>query len=171
MNTIGTYFNLIQGHQITDEELYQTEGDIPVFTGSNDIKGYWNKSLVNLNDLPCLTYPTKGNKEGNVFVQYNIFDANNTAILIPKNEWRDKINLEWFAFKLKHILQTIQTSKENVSYLNRDLVEPYEFNLPNIDIQNKELEPIKKLREIRSSLYIAIQKIDTLLEKAVIYEE
>lgn len=170
MNTIGTYFNLIQGHQITDEELYKTEGKIPVFTGSNDIKGYWDKSLIKKDDLPCLTYPTKGNKEGNVFVQKELFDANNTAVLIPKPEWRDKINLEWFAFKFKHILQMIQTSKENVSYLNRDLVEPHEFDIPDIDIQLKELEPIKNLKAMKDKLLIAIEKIDKILDKSVTYE-
>ena len=168
---IGTYFTIIQGHQITDEELYQTEGDIPVYTGSNDIKGYWDKTLVEKKDLPCITYPTKGNKDGNVFVQYEIFDANNTAVLIPKKEWRSKINLEWFAIKLKHILQEIQTSKENVSYLNRDLIEPYYFEMPHIKIQNEELEPIKRLQEMRLKLLQALHRIDEILEKSITYDD
>jgi len=170
MKTIGTYFNIIQGHQITDEELYKTDGKIPVFTGSNDVKGYWNKTLIKEEDLPCITYPTKGNKEGNVFVQHKIFDANNTAVLVPKDEWREKINLEWFAFKFKHVLQMIQTSKENVSYLNRDLVEPHEFDIPDIEVQLKELEPIKKLKAMRKKLSLAIDKIDKILDKSVTYD-
>ena len=37
--TIDDLFDVIQGHQITDEELYKIEGDIPVLTGKNEIKG------------------------------------------------------------------------------------------------------------------------------------
>lgn len=75
MSTISTYFDIIQGHQITDEELYKSEGNIPVYTGSNEIKGYWDKAIIEEDKLPCITYPTKGNKEGNAYVQYEIFDV------------------------------------------------------------------------------------------------
>jgi len=45
---LGELFKVIQGHQITDEELYLTEGKIPVYTGKNEIKGYWNKEIIEL---------------------------------------------------------------------------------------------------------------------------
>lgn len=38
-------FYINQGHQITDEEIYNSFGEIPIYTGNNDIKGYWNKIL------------------------------------------------------------------------------------------------------------------------------
>ncbi len=170
MSTIGTYFRIIQGHQITDEELYKTEGNIPVYTGGNEVKGYWNESLVSQKDLPCITYPTKGNVDGNAYIQIELFDANNTAVLIPKDEWREKINLEWFVFKLKHIFQDIQTSKENVSYLNKELVEPYEIEIPKMEIQLEQLEPLKKLVTLRGKLQEAIEKVDNLLKKSIVYE-
>lgn len=168
MARIDTYFNIIQGHQITDEELYRSEGKIPVITGANEVKGYWDKSIVSSEHLPCITYPTKGNKDGKAYVQYAVFDANNTAVLIPKPEWRERINLEWFAFKLKHVLKGIQTSKENVSYLNKELIEPYEIEIPDISIQIKELEPISKLYNMRNNLQRIISQIDAILDKAIV---
>ncbi len=96
---VGEAFKIIQGHQITDEELYNSFGDIPVRSGSNTIKGYWDKQIIAEDDLPCITYPTKGNS-GEAFIQNDIFDANNTAVLIPLPEFRSRINLEWFAYKL-----------------------------------------------------------------------
>jgi len=157
---IDIAFNIIQGHQITDEELYYTEGEIPVFSGRNELKGYWDKSLITIDDLPCITYPTKANA-GNAYVQYNIFDANNTAVLIPKNdEWRNKIDLHWFAFKLQNIFHHISTSKEGVSYLNKELIESYEIEIPKKETQLELMIQLKptliKINEIHSLYYKSI---------------
>lgn len=169
MTPIGEIFTIIQGHQITDEELYKTEGNIPVLTGRNELKGYWNQSLVDKKMLPCITYPTKGNA-GNAYVQYGVFDANNTAVLIVKEEWKSKIVLEWFAFKLQHIFLEIQTSKEGVSYINKDIIEPYLVQIPDKKNQEKELKNIQKLQGLREKLSGLLDKVDALLNKAIVYE-
>src|SRR5688572_16337267 len=129
MTKVKIIFDIIQGHQITDKELYYAEGKIPVLTGNNEIKGYWNQSIIEEDSLPCLTYPTKGNA-GVVFVQEKIFDANNTAVLIPKDEWREKICLDWFRFKLPPLFLEAMTSKSGVSYLNREIVEEIDIEVP-----------------------------------------
>jgi len=54
--------------------------------------------------------------------------------------------------------------------LNRDLVEPHEFDIPDIEVQLKELEPIKKLKAMRKKLSLAIDKIDKILDKSVTYD-
>jgi len=126
---IKTVFDLNQGQQITDEEIYYDLGNIPIITGDNEIKGYWSNSIIEIDDLPCITYPTKANS-GVCFVQDSIFDANNTAILIPKKEWRKKILLEWVAFKLSKIFPDVSTSKKGVSYLNKEIVDEIEIKFP-----------------------------------------
>lgn len=164
-------FNLIQGHQITDEELYYTDGDVKVITASNELKGYWNKAIVKEEDLPCITYPTKGN-DGVAYVQYKIFDANNTAVLIPFPEWREKINLEWLSFKLGAVFLKIQTSKSGVSYLNKEIVEDYDFEMPNTEIQLIELKYYKKLQFLRGNIeYILSQTKKTYQQAIVINSE
>jgi restriction endonuclease S subunit len=167
MARIDTYFDIIQGHQITDEEIYKSEGDIPIYTGGNDIKGYWDKAIVGEEDLPCISYPTKGNVSGNAYVQEKIFDANNTAVLIPKSEWRGKIDLQWFCFKLKHVFLSIATSNENVSYLNKELIESYEIDIPDLVEQRKELIPLIKLVALKRKLTEIIDKVDNLLSRSI----
>lgn len=138
---IKTAFKIIQGHQITDEEIYKNfgQGRIPIYTSSNEIKGYRDRSIVTKEDLPCITYPTKGNA-GDAFVQYELFDANNTAVLIPWPKYRQQINLEWAALKLANVFLDIATSKEGVSYLNKEIVEEHELDIPPIDVQERELK-------------------------------
>lgn len=144
---ISVLFHLNQGHQITDEEIYKgiiNEGKIPILTAKNKIKGYWDKSIVEDTNLPCITYPTKANS-GVCYVQKSVFDANNTAVLIPKDEWRDQICLEWVAFKLSKLFLSIATSKEGVNYLNKEIIEDMEIDLPKKEIQIVQYKAISKL--------------------------
>jgi len=159
-------FKVIQGHQITDEELYINMGEFPVLTGSNSIKGYWNKKIIKKNDLPCITYPTKGNA-GEAYIQSKIFDANNTAVLIPYPEYRSKINLEWFAYKLPSIFLKIQTSKGGVSYLNKEIVEEYDIDI-NTYTQKNELKYFKKLFYIKNKIEAINKQIIKLRKQQLI---
>lgn len=166
MTKIRDIFNIIQGHQITDRELYYTEGNIPVFTGNNEIKGHWNQSIISEDQLPCITYPTKGNA-GIVFVQNKIFDANNTAVLIPKKEWRNKIDLDWFRFKLPALFLDAMTSKSGVSYLNREIVEEINIDVPDHSKQLREVNYFLKLEKIKIKLQKILNRIDELLTKGI----
>jgi hypothetical protein len=160
---IKSIFTIIQGHQITDEEIYKSfgRGNIPIYTSSNEIKGYWDKAIVTKEDLPCITYPTKANV-GEAFVQYEVFDANNTAVLIPLPEWRPKIILEWAAMKLGNIFLDIATSKEGVSYLNREIVEEYEMSIPLKDVQEKQLKYYQEIKSLKSTVDKIQDKINRL---------
>lgn len=162
---IKSVFRVIQGHQITDEEIYRSfgRGNIPIFTASNEIKGYWDQSLVTEDNLPCITYPTKANA-GEAFVHYQIFDANNTAALIPLPEWKEKIILEWAAFKLSGIFLDIATSKEGVSYLNKEIVEEYELNIPSTDVQARQLRCYQELKALKDKVDKVKTEIDKLLK-------
>ncbi len=162
-------FDLNQGHQITDEELYLFEGEVPVLTGQNEIKGHWNKSIIDKEDLPCITYPTKGNS-GQVYVQYKIFDANNTAVLVPFKSWRPKVNLKWIAYKLRTMFLKIQTSKAGVSYLNKEIVEELELDIPPVHIQEAQIKKITEVIILKSKLNTIKRKIKRLNENPIIIE-
>jgi Type I restriction modification DNA specificity domain len=158
---LSSVFNIIQGHQITDEEIYRSIGlgNTPIYTSSNEIKGYWDKSLITKDDLPCISYPTKANS-GEAFVQNKIFDANNTAVLVPLPNWREKIILEWAVLKLSNIFPSVMTSNEGVSYLNKDIVKELEFEVPNRIIQQKELEILSKLKTLHTHCSVILNQIE-----------
>jgi len=164
---LKSIFQIIQGHQITDEEIYKAEGNIPVITGKNEIKGYWNKKIIERGDLPCITYPTKANA-GKTYIQTKIFDANNTAVLIPFPEWRKKIDLEWISYKLRTMFLKIQTSKAGVSYLNKGIVEELEINIPSQETQKKEKEVISKLWSVKNKICEILKVIEKIKSSPII---
>lgn len=139
---LAEIFKVNQGHQITDEEIYNSPGCIPIYTGNNDLKGYWNKTIIDENLLPCLTYPTKA-FSGKIFIQTKPFDANNTACLILKDKYRSKVLLEYFQYLLPSEFLKTATSKEGVSYLNKEIVENIDVELPEIEVQQKMIEQFR----------------------------
>lgn len=167
---LTSIFELNQGQQITDEEIYQNQGPIPVLTGQNDVKGYWNESIVDEEDLPCITYPTKGN-QGDAFVQTEHFNVNNTAVLIPYEEWRDKLKLQWIAYKLETIFLKVMTSKGGVSYLNRKIVEDVELEVPDKDIQKEELKFYRSISNLLNRVNKILSDIEELKEYSLALDQ
>lgn len=167
---IYEFARIHQGHQITDEEIYLTDNNTyPIYTARNSIKGYWDKTMIKDSEIPCLTYPTKGNA-GDIFLQSELFDANNTAALILKEEFKEKINLEWLLYKLRPLFLQFQTSKGGVSYLNKDIVENIEISIPNKKIQLNELKELKKLELLKSKVEHIINAIDNIITKNILVQ-
>lgn len=167
-------FKVIQGHQITDEEIYNSPGDIPIYTGNNDLKGFWNKTIIDENMLPCLTYPTKA-FSGKIFIQNEPFDANNTACLLLRDEYKDKVLLEYFQYLLPSEFLKNATSKEGVSYLNKEIVENIDIDLPEKKRQEELITQFKIINFYNENIQEMKMKLLKSLEKEVIvdfpYEE
>jgi hypothetical protein len=168
---ISQFCNIIQGHQITDEKIYISDTrQYPIFTANNKIKGYWNKCIIKKSQLPCITYPTKGNK-GTAFVQYDLFDANNTAVLYLKESYKSTINLEWLCIKLKQVFLKYSTSQFNISYLNKEIVENIQIDIPDLISQLDELCILKKNYHILDKIQNLENKVYHLFSKNLCFEE
>lgn len=169
---ISEIFEIIQGHQITDEEIYMSMGEYPIYTGNNEIKGYWDKTIVDRSMLPCLTYPTKA-FAGKISLQNELFDANNTAVLYLKDEFKndENINLEWFKYSLPIYFMKKMTSKEGVSYLNRDIVKDINIDIPSINIQNRQIKLYKEIENQEKKLNQLLEIVENALNKHLILEE
>lgn len=160
---------IIQGHQITDEEIYNHSGNIPIFTGPNTIKGYWNKSIINVSDLPCLTYATKA-FDGTISFQNKVFDANNTAVMLLNDEYRQTVKLEWLMVVLPNLFLKKATSKEGVSYLNKEIISQIRIHIPKLFIQNKCIKRYKTLNNLYNSIRALIDKYYETIEKEIVYD-
>lgn len=160
---VNEIFIINQGHQITDEEIYLSSGEIPIYTAGNEIKGYGKNSLITSDQLPCITYPTKG-FSGIVTVQKKLFDANNTAVLILKEQYKDCINLEYMALLLKNILMEYTTAGSGVSYLNKDIVAEIELDIP-VDTCGK---PVLKVQNTYVQYYERVHGIKRLAQEELL---
>lgn len=173
---ISDIFFINQGHQITDEEIYNGNGNIPIFTSSNKIKGFGNFSIVDEEILPCLTYQTKG-YSGVISLQEKPFDANNTAVLILKDEYKKNINLSYLALIIQKKLNEILTSESGVSYLNKELVLNVEFELPtdskkdiDIEVQNKFVSKYEKIKKYEKIFKENINKLENIIRREIIID-
>lgn len=166
---ISEIFEINQGHQITDEEIYKSIGNIPIITGNNEIKGYWNKAIISEDNLPCITYPTKG-FSGKLYIQKKLFDANNTAVLYYKKGMEKTVELEYVKNFLKYKFLEIMTSKENISYLNREIVENIDIEIPSPTIRKKIIDIYQKLENNIALIENQIELIHKLLSKQIIIE-
>lgn len=153
-------FHIWQGHQITDEEIYNIkEGRFPIITGHNMIKGYTNQPVVT--DLPCITIPSKG-VVNRLYLQTQPFDANNTIALIPKD--RSEIDLEYFIYtQTEHITNSISSINSN-NYLNKAILEDIEIRYPDYPTQiiiREEYEKLSRMREmINDNIRMLIERMN-----------
>jgi type I restriction-modification system DNA methylase subunit len=136
---IHALFNVWQGHQITDEEIYNSQkGDFPIITGHNVVKGYTMKPFIT--DVPCVTIPSKG-IVNQLYLQTQPFDANNTIALIPKD--RKELDLEWFVLTQSDYITSFVTSINTNNYLNKAILENVEIEYPDYPIQTRIRDQIK----------------------------
>lgn len=164
---LDNIFHINQGHQITDEELYNSQGEIPVYTGANVIKGYWNKSIIPEIVLPCLTYATKA-FDGVISLQEEVFDANNTAVLYLKDTYKDVVLIEWAQYILPNILLKARTSKGGVSYLNREIIKDLSIAIPSKDMQAKQIQIFGNLTNSLNKIKEIVELYNDLITKNII---
>lgn len=160
---ISDIFYINQGHQITDEEIYTATGTIPILTANNEIKGYGKTSIVTSEFLPCLTYPSKA-FTGEIFVQTELFDANNTAVLIPKEKYRTEMNLQYFAIAMGKLFLNYLSSESQVSYLSKETLSNIEitYPFPLLEEQNQVVIQYKKLERLKRDISRIIDNIKSL---------
>lgn len=161
---ISDIFEVNQGIQITDEEIYSSSGNIPIYTANNEIKGYCDQSIIEEKDLPCLTYPTKA-FSGKIFVQNKKFNANNTAILIPKNNYKKEINLDYFAILLGKKFMNYLSSESQVSYLGKEILVNIDITYPSIEEQDAIVKLYEKLEGYKNILIQNIEEIEDTIKQ------
>lgn len=165
---IRDLFYIWQGHQITDEEIYNSEGgEYPILTGQNQIKGFTKKPFIK--DVPCITIPSKG-IVNTLYIQKKPFDANNTIALIPKD--RKEIYLDYVVFtKSKEITSYISSVNTN-NYLNKDILADIEINYPeDIEVQKEMSRQYQNLLEMKKQLESIEKVIENQLAKIVLYNQ
>jgi len=161
--SIHNLFHIWQGHQITDEEIYNSKkGNVPIITGHNEIKGYALDPYIV--DVPCITIPSKGivNK---LYLQTKPFDANNTIALIPID--RTEIDLEYFIFTQSDYITSFISSTSTNNYLNKALLENVEVKYPDYIIQLQIKTEYKKLIDMKKQIEENINLLSKQLFKDV----
>ncbi len=160
---IQKLFHIWQGHQITDEEIYNSKtGKYPILTGHNEVKGLTDHPYIA--KVPCITIPSKG-VVNSLYLQIEPFDANNTIALIPKD--RKTIDLEYFIFAhLRYITSFISSTSTN-NYLNKEILRDVEIDLPNFPDQTKIRDEYKRLSALKKSIQSQTEILNRQVSRSV----
>jgi restriction endonuclease S subunit len=166
---IDEIFDINQGHQITEEEIYNSFGDIPIITGNNIFKGYVNTSIVSEKDLPCICYPTKGNV-GNFYIKTELFEANNIGVLTFKKEFKDKLDLNWFISQISPKVRKNCNSKSSVGYIGKEIMERIKIKIPDEKKQNEIGKLHKDIRKFKDDISLQMNLLkDFVSSKPIIH--
>ncbi|MCY9107926.1 restriction endonuclease subunit S [Bacillus atrophaeus] len=115
-------------------------------------------------DTPCVTWNTDGSNVGTLYYRENKFyPTDHCGVLIPKDEYKDKINLKFFAY-----IQQYHFKKERGrANLHLSEMAPITFEIPDIDVQNDAFSKIEKLEKYKNKLENIISNINDILEKDI----
>ena len=87
------------------------------------------------------------------------------GIIVPKD--KDDINLEWFIFTQESHLKDFSIGGGGLGRLKKNLIESYQFILPDRNKQDEIVDEYKKHIKLKQQLNLMILKIEHQLQKSV----
>jgi len=182
---ISEVFDYFPGnHGLTEEVIYRyqptSQGDsVPIFSGSKDNivpVGVINKNARNNEgkDIeyfkgPCVILTKDGSAGLLTYKDQGIFTINHHAcVLKTKNEWKDKIDLDWFAQQYHKKLYQYVTSKSDNCVFSTEWFDRIPFVIPNLNTQNRQKEKKQKLSSIVNSIDNLIYLIKEVIANKII---
>ena len=97
------------------------------------------------------------------------FTTNDHAyVLIPKKEWKDKINLRWFAYQYQELFYNLITSKSDNATFNKQYAEKQLVTIPDKEFQDGVAEKLLKTDHLIEELEKANEQIGKLLSCEII---
>ena len=164
--TINKLFDFIPETNIIEEYAYNNKGFSPVYSGQTEKEGivaYINK---NKQEGPCLTFTTYGINAGKLSYRDGKYTIGRNCMgLIPKDEYKDKINLEWFSYKYQNLFYRHRIGDiSGQRSLNKKLLENVKVVIPDDKIQKEQLEVYKKIKSMIDKINELIKHCNDLLK-------
>ncbi len=170
---VSDVFKVSSGKRIKEEEVYHHKGKFPCATAqtkNNGITWYadrtWLESISKKSIItePCITWTKDGAKTGTMFYRDYPFYANDhCGILIPKKEFEEKINMQWFVFSQRYTICQAVTARTGQTMLYKEQMKSIKFQLPSYEKQVEIAEEYKKLDDIDRKIQLIIDKMEQIL--------
>ena len=115
----------------------------------------------------CVTWNTDGDAGEIFYRDYKFFPTDHCGVLIPKEQYKGKINLELFVYLNKYKFKQ-STDRGN---LHKTKMSSLTFEMPGIEKQNEIYIKINKLERYLENINKILDKINNVLEKEIISKE
>lgn len=180
---ISDIFFVSCGERIIEENVYNHKGKIPCVTAQTTNQGitwYTDEKWLNLfhkNNIitvPCITWSKDGYAGKLFYRDYPFYPNDHCGVLIPRELFKDKINLKWFVFTQENLIKSYVTSQNTQGMLYNEVMSNIEIKLPlksngdfDIDKQNKLVEQYEKVKKNITTIEDKISQIDNIMDKEI----
>lgn len=146
---ISKAFDFIPEENITEEYAYNHKGKYPVFTGSTDNNGISHYIDTWNTEGECITFTTYGSAGKIFYREGKCTIGRNCMGLKVKPEYKDKIIVEWFAYKFQNLFYRLRIGEiDGQKSLNKMLLDDVVVKIPDKETQSKELSRYKKANKL-----------------------
>ena len=176
---ISEIFHVYCGKRITEEDAYNHTGTIPCVTAQTENDGiawYVNEQWV-LNDVrgriinePCVTWSKDGYAGKLFYRNYPFFPNDHCGVLTLKQEYKDDVDLEWFAYACEPYIMSFVTSSQGQGMLYKQQMENISIDIPDIDVQKDFLVQYNRYKETQHKLCSLLSRVEQLLNATVEFD-
>lgn len=151
---IGKIFDFIPETNLTEENFYIRQGFYPVYSGKTEDGGIVAKINTYNQDSPCITFTTYGVGAGKLYYREGKYTIGRNCMgLRPKEEFKESINLEWFAFHFQNLFYKLRIGDpKGQRGLNKMLLERVEIEIHELKVQERKLNKYKQLYTLKMSI-------------------
>lgn len=168
---IGNIFDFISETNLTEEDFYENKGDYPVYSGQTEDNGIIAYINSYNQESPCVTFTTYGSAGKLSYREGNFTIGRNCMGLRPKDQYKDKINIEWFSYTFQNLFYRLRIGDpQGQKSLNKLLLNDIIIKIPDKDIQQKELFYYKEAVKIQSKINLLKLDLNTLIKSKVSFE-
>ncbi|MCL1809369.1 MAG: restriction endonuclease subunit S [Clostridiales bacterium] len=163
-------FHVSDGKRIVAEEAYKHKGNMPFvaaqtanegiirYSDENWLKGFQKMGESVIVRKPCITW-TKNGYAGTLFYRdYPFYPGDDCGVLVPREEFRDRVNMKWFVFAMQDYIKSFTTSKGTQGKLFKEQMSEIDIVLPEKHVQDAMLVQYERIDEIRSKA-VELKKI------------
>jgi len=139
-----------------------------VSTHAKNIKG---DEVRYFNEKECIILTVDGASAGSMTYKKDMkFTLNHHAgVLTLKEEYAEKVNLEWFAFKYDSLLKSLTVSTGSKTLSNQILEKLSVGYYDDINVQNEEACVYRNLFKLEERILNVAEKIEDLMAKNISY--
>ena len=181
---LSKIFRFIGGNSgLTEEFIYYNQpindnDKIPILSGATlkaNLMGYVSRNAkpqgkkLKTFKGSCILVARNGYAGKMTYIPKGEFTTNDHAyVLIPKKEWKDKINLRWFVYQYQELFYNLVTSKSDNATFNKKYAQKQKIKIPDISVQNIIAEKLFKIDMIIEKLETLKKDINDLMEYEII---
>jgi len=121
---------------------------------------------------PAIIVARNGYAGTMTYVPEGEFTTNDHAyVLIPRQDWKTAINLEWLIYEYQSLFYRLVTSRSDNATFNKEYAERQVIKIPNIDYQNSMVEKLNQVKALILKANEIQRKVENLLECTIVEDE